>query len=84
RRPIRDARGVRKEATKLFLLLSPPIARVVAATRDVSTAQSRNILSVQAGRMNFKVDLNKLVDVEVVVKVGDKRDTFTLKVGEVS
>lgn len=84
RRPIRDARGVRKEATKMFLLLSPPIARVVAAARDVSTAQSRNILSVQAGRVNFKVDLNKLVNVEVVVKAGDKRDTFTLKVGEVS
>lgn len=85
REPVRDVRGLaRKDTIKMFLLLSPSIAKIVAAAPNVTVKPSGTSVAVQAGRMNFKVDLNKLFDVEVVVRAGEKRDTFLLKVGEVS
>lgn len=81
RTPVRVGR---KDTIKMFLLLAPSMAKIVATAATVTVKQDGNIVAVQAGRLNFKVDLTKLFDVQVVVTAGEKRDNFLLKVGEVS
>lgn len=67
---------------KLFLILEQEIAQTVADDRDARVEQRDDgLLLVRARGFELLFDLSMVRDVPIVVTVGDKSDTFLLRVG---